>query len=312
MLDNSKKVNYTVIIPHYNSLGLLEKCVKSIPDRSDIQIIVIDDNSDPNLVDFSNSYLIKRNNVEVIFNKNGKGAGHARNLGLAKSQCKWLLFVDSDDYLVCDSFNVFDKYLNSEADIVYFGVDSIYADTGEMANRHNRIMDILTSSLLDGESCSYEKVRLKHLGPVGKLISKSIVEDNNIKFDEVWYSNDVMFSVQTGWAAKKVLIDLSNVYVITVSRGSLTNRRNLNNYRSRFEVYLRYNKFVRGIGKSKYQMSIMNYYLNIAKYGVKPWWQATLKMIQYRNNPFIGIKNWINTIVKIHKNRKKISRYLTN
>ena len=37
--------NYSVIIPHYNIVPLLERCLKSIPDREDIQIVVVDDNS---------------------------------------------------------------------------------------------------------------------------------------------------------------------------------------------------------------------------------------------------------------------------
>lgn len=35
--------NYTIIIPHYNIPSLLERCISSIPQRNDIQIIVIDD-----------------------------------------------------------------------------------------------------------------------------------------------------------------------------------------------------------------------------------------------------------------------------
>ena len=36
---------YTIIIPHYNIIDLLGRALSSIPDREDIQIIVVDDNS---------------------------------------------------------------------------------------------------------------------------------------------------------------------------------------------------------------------------------------------------------------------------
>ena len=42
MLTN---INYSIIIPHKNSAGLLQRCLDSIPQRDDIQIIIIDDNS---------------------------------------------------------------------------------------------------------------------------------------------------------------------------------------------------------------------------------------------------------------------------
>lgn len=40
-------INYSIIIPHKNIPDLLQRCLNSIPRRTDIQIIVVDDNSDP-------------------------------------------------------------------------------------------------------------------------------------------------------------------------------------------------------------------------------------------------------------------------
>ena len=45
-------INYSIIIPHKNIPNLLQRCLDSIPNREDVQIIVVDDNSDPNIVDF--------------------------------------------------------------------------------------------------------------------------------------------------------------------------------------------------------------------------------------------------------------------
>ena len=38
-------INYSIIIPHYNIPDLLGRCIKSIPEREDVQVIVVDDNS---------------------------------------------------------------------------------------------------------------------------------------------------------------------------------------------------------------------------------------------------------------------------
>lgn len=48
----SIRKKYSVIIPHKNTPELLRRCLSSIPKRGDIQIIVIDDNSDLDKVDF--------------------------------------------------------------------------------------------------------------------------------------------------------------------------------------------------------------------------------------------------------------------
>ena len=50
-------INYSIIIPHKNIPNLLQRCLDSIPNREDVQIIVVDDNSDPNIVDLI-SFLV--------------------------------------------------------------------------------------------------------------------------------------------------------------------------------------------------------------------------------------------------------------
>lgn len=56
MQNNETKcgINYTIIIPHKNSSNLLLRCLKSIPDREDLEIIIVDDDSNPEIVDFNN------------------------------------------------------------------------------------------------------------------------------------------------------------------------------------------------------------------------------------------------------------------
>ena len=73
-------INYSIIIPHKNIPALLIRCIRSIPRRDDIQIIVVDDNSDN-----ANTYLsiypeLRQSNIEMYLTKEGRGAGYARNV----------------------------------------------------------------------------------------------------------------------------------------------------------------------------------------------------------------------------------------
>ncbi len=61
-----KEIVYSIIIPHKNIPLLLQRCLDSIPQREDIQIIVVDDNSSSDIVDFSN--FPGRNKVGVEIN----------------------------------------------------------------------------------------------------------------------------------------------------------------------------------------------------------------------------------------------------
>lgn len=60
---------YSIIIPHYNIPDLLQRLLDSIPQREDIEIIVVDDNSSSDVVDFNHFPGSDRNDVRIIFDK---------------------------------------------------------------------------------------------------------------------------------------------------------------------------------------------------------------------------------------------------
>ena len=82
-MTKNTSYHYSIIIPHKNTPRLLERCLCSIPTWDEIQIIIIDDNSNSESVDFSHFPGNGRKNTEVLFTKEGKGAGYARNIGLS-------------------------------------------------------------------------------------------------------------------------------------------------------------------------------------------------------------------------------------
>ena len=116
-------INYSIIIPHKNIPHLLSRCLDSIPQREDIQIIVVDDNSEEMYLGALSD--LKRPDTEFIFTKESKGAGYARNVGLKRAVGKWLLFADADDYYTDNFLNALDKYRDTDMDIVYFCIKSI-------------------------------------------------------------------------------------------------------------------------------------------------------------------------------------------
>ena len=91
-----KEINYSIIIPHYNSPDLLMRCLMSIPVKENIQVIVIDDCS-PN----SDDYLVRYSELQEYYKTpRGGSAGRARNIGLDYVKGKWVICVDADDLFV--------------------------------------------------------------------------------------------------------------------------------------------------------------------------------------------------------------------
>ncbi|MFS2381396.1 glycosyltransferase, partial [Phocaeicola vulgatus] len=57
-MTKNTSYHYSIIIPHKNTPRLLERCLYSIPTWDEIQIIIIDDNSNSESVDFSNGIAV--------------------------------------------------------------------------------------------------------------------------------------------------------------------------------------------------------------------------------------------------------------
>ena len=109
--------NYSIIIPHKNCPDLLQRALDSIPEKDDIQVIIVDDNSDASRVDFKNFPGLNRKNTIVVFDKSGKGAGRARNIGLSKidNNTTWVTFLDADDFYSKDAKEIFENYKDNKS-----------------------------------------------------------------------------------------------------------------------------------------------------------------------------------------------------
>lgn len=73
---------YSIIIPHYQSIKLLKRLLCSIPERFDIQVLVVDDNSSQDVQ--QQLFSLKHLNLTICLQPENYGAGSARNIGLKK------------------------------------------------------------------------------------------------------------------------------------------------------------------------------------------------------------------------------------
>lgn len=116
----SNKPYFTIIVPVYNVAKYLNVCVDSILRQSykSFEVLLIDDGSTDGSSDICNQYAGKYKYISVIHRENG-GLSAARNTGLEYAKGKYVLFVDSDDYIADHTLQTFfDETYNSEIDIV--------------------------------------------------------------------------------------------------------------------------------------------------------------------------------------------------
>ena len=90
----------SVIVPAYNVMDCLEKCIESIRKQTipNIEIIIVDDGSTDNTGALAEKLALIDKRIRV-FHQENKGSSAARNVGIENSKGEYLGFVDSDDYI---------------------------------------------------------------------------------------------------------------------------------------------------------------------------------------------------------------------
>lgn len=250
-------INYSIIIPHKNIPSMLERCILSIPQRKDVQIIVVDDNSnEENLLKLhSFECSCKQVNLSIVYlnGDQAKGAGRARNVGLEYAKGRWCVFADSDDTFETDALNsAFDSYANCEADIVFFGVNCFDSVTCNSMNNADECYLEHLHSKIDAEN----KCRYKIQAPWGKFVKRDLILKKDIKFDETKVGNDAWFSLQVGYWADKVILDYTPIYNWIIRSNSITSIRSKEAVMTHFMLLYRLNIFKETHNLSKYRLTI--------------------------------------------------------
>jgi len=213
---------FSVIIPNRNYPELLSRALESVPVRDDLEVIIVDDDSDPAIMDFGNYPGSDRKNTKVILGKGGGGAGMARNVGLDAASGRWLLFLDSDDFFTPALSSVLDSHIDDTSDIIYFDITSVYSDTLLPSDRHNARSSMFARYARNPEKIGFY-CRYLYTEPWGKMIRRDMLVREGIRFEETICANDYMFSVMCGLRAGKVKFDPSVMYCVTERKGSLSN-----------------------------------------------------------------------------------------
>lgn len=227
-----KQIRYSIIIPHYNSIDGLQKLVSSIPDRDDIEVIVVDDNSDCDVhldINLQCLTIYKLSNTTKT-----KGAGTCRNIGINQAVGEWLVFADADDFFVDGAFTLIDKEIDKNNDVIFFKPTSVSLINGSLSDRHVDFEDLVIRYNKDSDL----SIKYKFYVPWSKVIRRAYLLDHNIYFDEVIASNDVMFSLKVGLNLEHFKVSESVIYCVTCGQGSLTKRYDYDVIRARFLVEL--------------------------------------------------------------------------
>ncbi len=119
-MEKEKHIDLSVIVPIYNTEAYLPVCLDSLLgiDGPCVEIVLVDDGSTDGSGKIADAYALEDSRIRVIHQANG-GASVARNTGLEVARGEYILFVDSDDWVLGDALaSLFRTGVESQADVV--------------------------------------------------------------------------------------------------------------------------------------------------------------------------------------------------
>ena len=193
-----KTPTISVIIPVYNAASFVGRCIKSVLSQTycDWQMILVDDGSKDNSLEICQKYAASDSRLQIIHQENA-GAGAARNAGLAKAVGKYIVFIDSDDYVDKEYFSLL---ANHDEDVVFIDVEAIDENCKVVRKEYlsqykNMDKDDFLRAQMTGKI---------NWGGVRKVVKRKIIDTNNIRYSAHKVGEEALFTYSYVFNSKTI------------------------------------------------------------------------------------------------------------
>lgn len=239
----------SVIIPVYNTASYLKECIDSVLRQTldDIEVICVNDGSTDSSLEILESYKLKDDRI-VLINQKNRGLGAARNIALKHASGKYVLFLDSDDYL--DEMALEDLYdlaTRKSIDLLIFKLINFNNETYKEVKYKYFEMDFL-KRIVDDDIFNWKMVKNKIFDMAVTAPAKFFKMDliKNIYFPENLIFEDSLFFIKVIFRARRVYFYDRHLYHRRVRSDSITNS-NFRNFSDCIEIYDLINRHLKKI-----------------------------------------------------------------
>lgn len=214
----------SIIVPCYNVEDYVEQCLDSvIRQRFDgLELIVIDDASTDGTWERLSNYQ-GQDFVRLLKLERNVGLGGARNAGIELAQGEYLLFVDSDDWLIDGALQELrDCAQRYTPDLIFFNYARVYENAGAFAGPYDELLREM-DRFVRPEDKSLLALDLPTMAWI-KLYRRAFVLESNVLFGDGFYE-DVNWSYSLSILARKIQVMPLVLYCYRQRKGSILNSK---------------------------------------------------------------------------------------
>lgn len=235
----NKKVS--IIVPIYNAAKYLSRSIESMLNQSydNLEIILIDDASTDNSKEIIKKYALKDSRIKPFYSEVNQGVSRSRNMGLKSVSGDYVIFIDSDDYIVKDMVKIMvEKSIKYNSDLVDSYHLIIYKNKTFLEHK------ALKEDLVLGNKDNIEMIT-KSSYITGKLIDVKLLKDLLFN-EELRRYEDLVFEHELKLKANNYCLIKDVLYYYYQVDGSL-----INSLGEKHKVYLDAAKIVLDLYKNE-------------------------------------------------------------
>lgn len=217
----------SIIVPIYNVEKYLHRCIESIVNQNmnDYELLLIDDCSTDASLNVAKQYG-HLSNIKIIEKRKNSGLSDTRNIGLKEAVGRYVLFLDSDDYIEENSLQNIQNiiYAQNSPDVVYFGFFE------EDANRVEKKFGYVSSQnhLYSGLEFAKSELRKRNLYAAAcfGIYKRDFLIQNNLFFKVGIYHEDELWTPQVVIRANSIYAAEYAYYHYVRRADSITRKAN--------------------------------------------------------------------------------------
>ncbi len=242
---NKYMAEISVIVPVYQVEERLPRCIESVLAQSfmDFELLLVDDGSLDRSGEICDMYA-KRDNRIRVFHQGNAGVSAARNRGLEVATGRYIVFIDSDDYVRTEYLENLYVSLNSVKNagsgIAISGITIVTVD-----ETVKRTVEYVARTVLDGQLVSFwESNDMSEMrNPVAKIYDKKVLDEHRIRFDtRIHFGEDSIFVFEYLLWCNYIVVTENIDYVYWEKDGSLSKK--VNDFESEYAAFCRYHSIL--------------------------------------------------------------------
>ena len=237
----------SVIIPYFRKKSFIQKTLTSVLNQTfqDFEIILIYDDENKDDLDFVRKIKSLDKRIKLLINNKNIGAGFSRNIGIRKSNGKYICFIDADDLWHKDKLKIQIEFMEKNK---YLATHTSY----KIKNKNNKIIGTRKAKKID----DFKKLLSScDIGLSTVIIKKNVLIEKKLKFPNLKTKEDYVLWLNLVRGGVSIYSLDKNFTTWTKAPGSLSSS-SLQKIMDGFTVYNQYMNF--NIFKSIYLVLILS------------------------------------------------------